>query len=102
MDKTKDDGYLRLWYLRFWQALEDAKRRLGYLQLDNLDTVIAGERTPKELKEYRNDIAHWHTGKRDNAYLRDLQYTALELLRRKSRSTKDGESGRSERRFRQQ
>ena len=87
LDKTKDDSYLRLWYLRLWQAVEDAKRRLGYPQLDNLDTVIAGERTPKELKEYRNDIAHWHTGKIDYAYLSDLQHTALELLRRKYRPT---------------
>ena len=85
LDKTKDDGYLRLWYLRLWQALEDAKRHLGYRQLDNLDTVIAGQRTPKELKEYRHDIAHWHTGKIDYAYLSDLQYTAMELLRRKYR-----------------
>ena len=97
LDKTKDDGYLRLWYLRLWQAVEDAKKYLGSPQLDNIDTVIAGERTPKELKEYRNDIAHWHTGKIDDAYLRDLQYTALELLRRKYRPTKDGESDRSER-----
>ena len=82
LDKTKDDSYLRLWYLRLWQALEDAKRHLGYPQLDNIDMVIAGERTPQELKEYRNDIAHWHTGKIDSAYLNDLQYTALELLRK--------------------
>ena len=30
LDNTKDDSYLRLWYLRLWQALEDAKRHLGY------------------------------------------------------------------------
>ena len=51
------------------------------------------ERTPKELKEYRNDIAHWHTGRIEGAYLSDLQRTALELLRRKYRPTKDGEVG---------
>lgn len=83
LDKTRDDSYLRLWYLRLWQALEDAKRHLGYPQLDNLDKVIAGKRTPKELKEYRNAIAHWETGKIDYSYLSDLQYTAMELLRRK-------------------
>ncbi len=102
LDKTKDDGYLRLWYLRLWQAVEAAKRHLGYPQLDNIDAVIAGERSPKELKEYRNDIAHWHTGKIDYAYLSDLQYTALELLRRKYRPTKESESNRSERHLRQQ
>lgn len=97
LDKTKDDSYLRLWYLRLWQALEDAKKYLGYPQLDNLDTVIAGKRTPKELTEYRNAIAHWHTGKIDYAYLSDLQRTAMELLRRKYCPTKDSESDRSER-----
>ena len=102
LGKTKDDSYLRLWYLRLWQALEDAKRYLGYPQLDNLNTAVAGERTPAELREYRRDIAHWYTGKIDDAYLRDLQYTALELLRRKYRPTKDGELDRSERHLRQQ
>ena len=82
LDKTEDDGYLRLWYLRLWQALEDAKEDLGYTQA-KIDTVIAGERTPRELTKYRNDIAHWHTGKIDPSYLGDLQHTALELLRRK-------------------
>lgn len=96
LDKTEDDSYLRLWYLRLWQALEDAKKHLGYAQLNNLDTVIAGERTLKELREYRKDIAHWYTGKIDYAYLEDLQRTALELLRRKYHPTKDGESNRSE------
>ena len=85
LDKTKDDNYLRLWYLRLWQAAEDAKRHLGYPQLDNLDTVIAGKRTPKELTEYRNAIAHWYTGRIDYAHLGDLQRTAMELLRRKYR-----------------
>ena len=83
LDNTKDDCYLRLWYLRLWQALEDAKRHLGHPQLSNVRNVIAGKRTPKELTDYRNDIAHWHTGKIDYSYLIDLQYTAMELLRRK-------------------
>lgn len=33
LDKTKDDSYLRLWYLRLWQALDDAKRHLGYYDM---------------------------------------------------------------------
>ena len=82
LDKTKDDGYLRLWYLRLWQALDDAKNDLGYTQA-KIDTVIAGKRTQRELTEYRNSIAHWNTGKIDYAYLSDLQRTALELLRSK-------------------
>ena len=87
LGKTKDDGYLRLWYLRLWQALEDGGSHLGYLQLDNCNKVFAGTRTPKELKQHRIAIAHWYTGKIDYAYLSDLQRTALELLRRKYRPT---------------
>lgn len=102
LDKTKDDDYLRLWYLRLWQALEDAKKYLGCPQLENLDTVLAGERTPKELKGYRNAIAHWYTGKIDYSYLEDLQLTAIELLRRKYRQTKGGKSDQSERHLRRQ
>ena len=83
LDKTKDDGYLRLWYLRLWQALEDAKRHLGRPQLFNCYKVIAGKRTPTELRLYRRDIAHWHTGRIDYTYLKNLQRTAMELLRRK-------------------
>ena len=96
LDKTKDDGYLRLWYLRLWQALEDAKKYLGYPQLMNIREVIAGKRTPKELKEYRDAIAHWYTGKIDYAYLSDLQRTGMELLRGKYGPTKDGEPDRPE------
>ena len=29
LDKTQDDRYFRLWYLRLWQAVADAKRLLG-------------------------------------------------------------------------
>ena len=87
LDKTKDDNYLRLWYLRLWQAVEDAKTHLDYKQLRNIDTVIAGDRTPKALYDYRTSIAHWYTGKMDISYLNDLQYTAMELLRRKYQAT---------------
>ena len=86
LPKTRDDSYLRLWYLRLWQALYDARSLLRYPQLDNLNEVIAGRRTPVELRLYRRDIAHWHTGRIDYAYLSNLQYTAMELLRRKYRS----------------
>ena len=83
LDETMDDDYLRLWYLRLWQALGDAGKHLGQPQLWNKGPVIAGNRTPKELRCYRKDIAHWYTGRIDHAYLSDLQYTAMELLRRK-------------------
>ena len=82
MDKTKDDNYLRLWYLRLWQALEDAGSHIGKPQLFNDDKVVAGKSTPKGLTGYRNDIAHWYTGRIDHSCLSDLQLTAIELLRR--------------------
>ena len=97
LDKTKDDSYLRLWYLRLWQALYEAGSLLGYPQVENINNeVIAGKRTPKELTKYRNAIAHWYTGKIDYSYLEDLQLTAIELLRRKYSPTKDGKSDSSE------
>ena len=83
MDKTKDDNYLRLWYLRLWQALDDARAHMGKPQLLNDNNVLAGKSSPKELKVYRNDIAHWYTGRIDHSYLSDIQLTALELLRRR-------------------
>ena len=83
LDKTIDDGYLRLTYLRLWQAIEDSKRHLGQPGLLNEKEVIGGKRPPIELKTYRNSIAHWHTGRIDHSYLSDLEYTAMELLRRK-------------------
>ena len=87
LDNTKDDNYLRLWYLRLWQAVEDAGGHLGRPQLNNVTDVIAGKRTPKELKNYRNQIAHWYTGRINLSYVSDLQHTAMELLRRKYRPT---------------
>ena len=83
MDKTKDDNYLRLWYLRLWQALDDVGSHMGKPQLFNDDKVVAGKRTPRQLLDYRNKIAHWHTGKIDHSCLSDLQLTAMELLRRR-------------------
>ena len=96
LDKTKDDGYFRLWYLRLWQAVDDTAKHLGCPQLFNRPEVIAGKRTPKELKDYRRKIAHWYTGRIDFSQLNDLQYTAMELLRRKYQPTQHGESDRSE------
>ena len=86
-DKIDDDGESRLWYLRLWQAIEEAKGLLGYPQLWNSDIVIAGQKTPRELNEYRNNIAHWYTGRMEFQFFADLQRTAMELLRRKYRNS---------------
>ena len=83
MDKTKDDSYLRLWYLRLWQALDDAKSQMGKPQLFNENNVLAGKRSPKELRVYRKDIAHWYTGRIDHSCLSDIELMAMELLRRR-------------------
>lgn len=83
LETTVDDGYLRLTYLRLWQAVEDAKKHLGHPGLLNEKQVIGGNRAPSELKAYRNAIAHWYTGRIDHRYLSDLEYTAMALLRRK-------------------
>ena len=85
LDKTKDEKYFRLQYLRLWQALEDSsiKKHLTKLQIRNYDKIIAGKKTPKELYRHRNDIAHWYTGEIDYSALQDLEHTVTELLRRK-------------------
>ncbi len=95
-EKTHDDAYLRLWYLRLWEAIADkrVKRHLGYKQLENCSDVVAGNRTPKELKRYRNDIAHWRTGKIDYSYVNDLEKTTLELLRGEYAKVRHGRSER--------
>ena len=85
LDKTQDDRYFRLWYLRLWQAAADAKKLLGQPKFEDSPTVIAGKLTPKELKAYRHSIAHWWTGKVDFSFVTGIQQTVLELLRRKYR-----------------
>ena len=85
LDKTQDDGYFRLWYLRLWQAAADTKRLLGQPKFGEDLTIIAGKLTPKELKNYRDSIAHWWTGKVDFSFVTGIQQTVLELLRRKYR-----------------
>ena len=67
---SQNDEYLRLWYLRLWEALKEAKEHLG------------GGPT-NGLTEHRNAIAHWRTAKIDYARLQHLQLRTMELLRRK-------------------
>ena len=84
-DEYKDDTYQRLLYLRLWQSLAEAARPcLGYtgnVKKDN--DVIAGTKTLLELKEYRDDIAHWWTDNIDENFLVALQQTINELIRRR-------------------
>lgn len=68
--ESQNDEYLRLWYLRLWEALKEAKTHLG------------GGPT-NGLTKHRNAIAHWRTAKIDYARLQHLQRRTMELLRRK-------------------
>ena len=83
VDDTKDEGHFRLWYLRLWQAVMDAKKYLREPRLEEGETAIAGTLTPRQLKEYRHRVAHWWTGQVDFSFVTDIQYTVLELMRRK-------------------
>ena len=84
-NEYEDDAYQRLQYLRLWESLVEAgPRRLSYqgdIREDNV--VVAGRKTLKELKDYRDDIAHWSTDTMDENFLADLQRTINELMRRK-------------------
>ena len=50
LDKSKDDNYLRLWYLRLWQSLDDAGKHLDRPQPWNDEKVIAGKKDTKRTK----------------------------------------------------
>ena len=84
-DEYKDDTYQRLLYLGLWQSLADAGRKClnyqGNIRKDQV--VVAGNKTLRELKDYRNDIAHWWTDTIDENFLADLQRTINELIHRK-------------------
>ena len=85
LDKTRDDAHFRLWYLRLWQAVVDAKRILGQPKFENDAKTIAGNLTAIQLKEYRDRIAHWRTGNVDFSFVTGIQQTVQELIRRKYR-----------------
>ena len=84
-DEYKDDSYQRLQYLRLWESLVKAANRLLRLRgsFGDGSVAVGGEKTPRELKDYRNAIAHWWTGTIDESFLADLRRTANELLRRR-------------------
>lgn len=80
LDKSRDDEYFRLWYLRLHQALVD----LGaYCQdpvlKDHLDTLRKEQRW-QELNEHRHAIAHHWTERADYRKISDLHKLATEIL----------------------
>ena len=84
-DQREDDAYQRLLYLRLWKSLVEAgPKSLNYqgnIRDDNV--VVAGNKTLRELKEYRNNIAHWWTDTIDENFMADLQRTINELIHSK-------------------
>ena len=84
-DEYKGEADLKLQYLKLWQSLSEAGKKYLVYQGNVRDAaeVVAGKKTLKELKRYRNAIAHWWTDSIDENYLADLQRTINELIRRK-------------------
>ena len=82
LDRSEDDKYFRLWYLRLWQALNDARKLIRASEFTSGE-IIAGKKTVNELRDYRNQIAHWWTGRLDFSYADDIQRTVVKLLRSK-------------------
>ena len=89
LDKSKDDSYLQLWYLRLVEAIYKADEHLNVPQFRNKTKPIACKSAPVQFAKHRNAIAHGCADKIDTALLRDLRHTALELLRRKYRVPND-------------
>ena len=86
LDETKDERYFRLWYLRLWQAMADAKKILGQPHFEEEANAIERDLTPIQLREYRHSIAHWWTGNMDFSFVTGIQKTVQEILRRKYRN----------------
>ena len=82
-DEYGDDAYQRLLYLQLWKSLVEAgPRQLNYTgDIRNDNAAVAGNRTLRELKDYRDDIAHWWTDTIDENFLSNLQRTINELIR---------------------
>ena len=83
-EDARHDEFQQLLYLHLWQSVIDTDGVLcRRAQLENGDEAIAGHKTPRELKDYRNDIAHGHTDGIDTSFLAALQHTVNELIRDK-------------------
>ena len=81
-DDYNDDAFQRLHYLQLWQSLSETGRKYLSYQGDIREdkVVVAGKKTLLELKDYRDDIAHWWTDTIDENFLADLQRTINELI----------------------
>ena len=84
-DERKDDSHQRLQYLRLHQSLTEAGAKVLDYQGDirNDDTIVGGNSTLRELKEHRDDIAHWWADSIDGKMFAGLRQTVNELIRHK-------------------
>ena len=83
-EDARDDAFRQLLYLHLWQSVIDTDGVLCHrVQWANDDEAIAGQKAPRELKDYRNDIAHGRTDGIDTSFLAGLQHTVNELIRAK-------------------
>ena len=75
LNPTRDDAYLRLWYLQLWDRVEEfGKAFRPRLQLSNYKDL-------SDEKKHRNDIAHYQVDKLDWHMFRSLQKKVFALLR---------------------
>lgn len=80
LDKSRDDEYFRLWYLRLHQALVDLGTYCQDPVLKNHLDTLRKEQRWKELNEYRHAIAHHWTERADYRKISDLHKFATEIL----------------------
>jgi len=84
LDKSRDDEYFRLWYLRLHQALVDL---MDHCQNPDLKCYLKKLRKEQwwiDLNYHRNCIAHHHTERADYQKISDLHEFALKVLDRVS------------------
>ena len=80
LDKSRDDEYFRLWYLRLHQALVDLGIYCQNSDLKDYLDKLRKEKRWKELNDHRNAIAHYETGRADYQKISDLHRFAIEVL----------------------
>ena len=80
LDKSRGDEYFRLWYLRLHQALVDLGIYCQNSDLKDYLDKLRKEKRWKELKDHRNAIAHYETGRADYQEISNLHRFALEVL----------------------
>ena len=83
LEKSNDDNYFRLWYLRLWEAAHEAGKSFGIKQFENSSASSGGKEIRDGQREHRNAIAHWRTGKIDFSVFGSFQRDVLKMIHRK-------------------